>query len=235
MSEETQPRAVPPLANEDQYSATRLFDPEESVTRQEEDIALAAELLQAGIVNEREIAAAVSDWSIHGNVSLAEHLAKRGILSAQQIEALRKGAVSRVNRARLSVAGGSEMPAAGKSMLLATLERLDGSGRVAKLLGVTVAARGGEHEARVMEGRYEIIRKLGQGGLGRVWHARDVNLNRHVALKEISHTSGMAESLVERFTHEAEITGRLDHPSIVPIYQLGEDRATKRHFTQCDF
>jgi serine/threonine protein kinase len=230
MSEEAERRADSAPPAENQYSATRLYDPEDSLTRQEEDIALAAELLQAGIVNEREIAAAVSDWSIHGNVSLAEHLAKRGILSAQQIEALRKGAVSRVNRARLSVAGGSEMPAAGKSMLLATLERLDGSGRVAKLLGVTVAARGGEHEARVMEGRYEIIRKLGQGGLGRVWLARDVNLNRHVALKEISHTSGMTESLVERFTHEAEITGRLDHPSIVPIYQLGEDRATKRAF-----
>jgi serine/threonine protein kinase len=230
MSEEAERRTVGPQSNEDQYSATRLYEPEESVTRQEEDIALAAELLQAGVANEREIAAAVSGWSIHGNISLAEHLAQRGMLSAEQIETLRKRAVARVDRARRSIAGGSEMPAAGKSMLLATLERLDGSGRVAKLLGVTVAARGGVDEARVMEGRYELIRKLGQGGLGRVWLARDVNLNRHVALKEISHGSGMTDAVIERFKHEAEITGRLDHPSIVPIYQLGEDRATKRAF-----
>ena len=115
-------------------------------------------------------------------------------------------------------------------MLLATLERLDGSGRVAKLLGVTVAARHGDHDARVLEGRYELIRKLGQGGLGRVWLARDVNLNRHVALKEISHPTGVSEAMIERFRHEAEITGRLDHPSIVPIYQLGKDEASGRMF-----
>ena len=230
MSEETESLAVPPHSNEDQFGATRLFEPEESFTRQEEDIALAAVLLQAGVVNEREIAAAVSDWSIHGNVSLADHLISRKLLSAEQIETLRQRAIASVNRARRSIAGGSEMPAAGKSMLLATLERLDGSGRVAKLLGVTVAARGGEDEARVMEGRYELIRKIGQGGLGRVWLARDVNLNRHVALKEISHASGLSDSMIERFKHEAEITGRLDHPSIVPIYQLGTDLATKRAF-----
>lgn len=230
MPEEAERRTVSPPSNENQYASTRLYEPEKSVTRQEEDISLAAELLQAGIVNEREIATAVSDWSMHGNISLADHFAKRGLLSAEQIETLRQRAATRVDRARRSIAGGSELPEAGKSMLLATLERLDGSGRVAKLLGVTVAARGGDDEARVMEGRYELIRKLGQGGLGRVWLARDVNLNRHVALKEISHSSGMTEALVERFKHEAEITGRLDHPSIVPIYQLGEDRATKRAF-----
>lgn len=115
-------------------------------------------------------------------------------------------------------------------MLLATLERLDGSGRVAKLFGVTIAAREGDHDSRAMQGRYELIRKLGQGGLGRVWLARDVNLNRHVALKEISHAAGASQSVVERFKHEAEITGRLDHPSIVPIYQLGEDLDTGRMF-----
>lgn len=229
MPNDSESRDVP-LDRESQFAATRIFEPEETFSRQEEDIAIAAELLQAGLVNEREIVAAVSDWSIHGSVSLADHLEKRQLLSAEQIDALRQRAVARVDRARRSIAGGSQMPAAGKSMMLATLERLDGSGRVAKLLGVTVAARGGEDEARVMEGRYELIRKLGQGGLGRVWLARDVNLNRHVALKEISHGAGVAESVIERFKYEAEITGRLEHPSIVPIYQLGQDRATGRAF-----
>lgn len=230
MSESSQEPAEMPSSEDSRYAATRLFDPCESLSRQEEDIALAAELMQSGLVSEREIAAAVSDWSLHGSVSLAEHLEKRSLLAGAQMESIRQLAAQRVDRARRSAAGGSEMPAGGQSMLLATLERLDGSGRVAKLLGVTVAARGGEQDARVTEGRYELIRKLGQGGLGRVWLARDVHLNRYVALKEISHSAGANEQAIERFKHEAEITGRLDHPSIVPIYQLGEDVATKRVF-----
>lgn len=225
---------VPPLESlqteDDRYAATLLFEPDECISRQEQDIALAAELLNSGIVNDREISAAVSDWSMYGSLSLDKHLENRGLLKAEQLASLKERAAKRVDRARQSIAGGSEMPAAGQSLLLATLERLDGSGRVAKLLGVTVAARAGEHDARVMQGRYEIIRKLGQGGLGRVWLARDVNLNRHVALKEISHATGASEKVVERFKHEAEITGRLDHPSIVPIYQLGEDLETGRAF-----
>ncbi len=230
MADEAPQPAEAPSSGGDRFDETRLYEPAEELSRQEEDIALAAELLQSGIANEREISGAVSDWSIHGSVSLAEHLASRGILSAEQISQIKQGAAGRVDRARQSVAGGSDVPAAGKSMLLATLERLDGSGRVAKLLGVTVAARGGEFDARITEGRYELIRKLGQGGLGRVWLARDVNLNRHVALKEISHVAGQSEAIVERFKHEAEITGRLDHPSIVPIHQLGKDLATGRVF-----
>ncbi|MGN6547598.1 MAG: serine/threonine-protein kinase, partial [Aureliella sp.] len=230
MSEVVKTPAAAEPSGENPYAATRLHMPDECVSRQEEDIALAAELLQAGIINDREIAAAISGWTIHGSVALADYLAKGGVLSPEQLEVLRRRAVARVDRARRSVVQSSEAPTAGKSMLLATLERLDGSGRVAKLLGVTVAASGGENEARVTEGRYELIRKLGQGGLGRIWLARDINLNRHVALKEISHASDAADALVERFKHEAEITGRLDHPSIVPIYQLGEDRATKRVF-----
>lgn len=230
MADEANKLGAAAATDNDRYDTTRLYEPETCVSRQEEDVALAAVLLESGIVNERDIQAAVSDWSIHGSVSLAEHLAKRGLLTTAQIESLKQRATGRVDRARQSIAGGSQVPAAGQSMLLATLERLDGSGRVAKLLGVTVAARHGEHDARVMEGRYELIRKLGQGGLGRVWLARDVNLNRHVALKEISHPTGVSEAMIERFRHEAEITGRLDHPSIVPIYQLGKDEASGRMF-----
>ncbi len=216
--------------NDDRFAATRLFEPENSLNRQEEDIALAAELMNSGLVTDREVTAAVSDWSIHGSVPLAQHLEDKGILTAEQADNLSQNAKRRVDRARRSIAASSELPTGTQSMLLATLERLDGSGRVAKLLGVTVAARGGDDDARVMQGRYELVRKLGQGGLGRVWLARDANLNRHVALKEISHAAGASEAIVERFRNEAEITGRLDHPSIVPIYQLGEDLETGRVF-----
>jgi len=64
------------------------------MSRQEDDVAFAAELLQSGIVNEREIAAAVSDWSIHGSVSLAQHLETRGTLTAEQLDLLKNRAAA---------------------------------------------------------------------------------------------------------------------------------------------
>ncbi len=212
------------------FDETCWHDPGESISQQEEDIALAAELLGAGSLSERQIAAAVADWSIHGSVSLAEHIKNRGLLSAQQLDNLGQRVQRRVERARQSAASDSIAPAGGESLLLATLERLDGTGRVAKLLGVTVAASGGVKDNRISSTRYQLVRKLGQGGLGRVWLARDLNLNRFVALKEISHPSQATDAIIERFKHEAEITGRLEHPGIVPVYHLGEDESTGRAF-----
>ena len=202
---------------------TALHAPGETITKQEQDIALVAELLEAGRLSERQIVAVMSDWSIHGNVSLAKHIESRGLLTAEQLKPLEDRARTRVEHSHRSAAYDSHVPAAGQSLFLATLERLDRSGRVAKLLGVTAVASGGDEDCRESDARYQIIRKLGQGGLGRVWLARDLNLNRHVALKEISNPSQASESIIERFKHEAEITGRLEHPGIVPVYHLGKD------------
>lgn len=69
--------------------------------------------------------------------------------------------------------------------------------------------------------RFQILRPHAEGGLGKVFVARDGELNREVALKEIQpHYAhdGLARA---RFTVEAEITGRLEHPGIVPVYGLG--------------
>jgi hypothetical protein len=89
-----------PGARASQFASTPIFEPEVSFTRQEEDIAITAELLQAGLVNEREIVAAVSDCSIHGSVSLTDHLKKRQLLRAEQIDALRQRAVGAAERPR---------------------------------------------------------------------------------------------------------------------------------------
>ena len=75
---------------------------------------------------------------------------------------------------------------------------------------------------------YRLIRKIGQGGLGRVWLAYDESLKRYVAIKEISGND--TPTAVERFDREAIITGRLEHPGIVPIYQLGTEESTGKSF-----
>ncbi|WZO96595.1 serine/threonine-protein kinase [Isosphaeraceae bacterium EP7] len=71
------------------------------------------------------------------------------------------------------------------------------------------------------ESRFKIIRRHARGGLGEVYLARDEELNRDVALKEIQARHADQLSSRSRFLLEAEITGRLEHPGIVPVYGLG--------------
>lgn len=69
--------------------------------------------------------------------------------------------------------------------------------------------------------RYEKAELLTQGGMGQLWIAVDLEFNRKVAIKEIVPSSADNEAYRQRFLSEAEITGRLEHPGIVPVYSLG--------------
>ena len=71
-------------------------------------------------------------------------------------------------------------------------------------------------------GRYEILDKLGEGAMGVVYRARDATLGRVVALKMLSTDLGAEEELHQRFQREAEAIGRLSHPNIVTVYDVGE-------------
>ena len=59
-----------------------------------------------------------------------------------------------------------------------------------------------------------------QGGIGRIWIAHDRNLNRKVALKDLQPQYTEDPDVRKRFVREAQITGKLEHPNIVPVYQL---------------
>jgi serine/threonine-protein kinase len=75
--------------------------------------------------------------------------------------------------------------------------------------------------ARTSRPRYRVLRHHASGGLGRVFVAYDEELNREVALKEIHARYGHLADCRARFLLEAEVTGRLEHPGIVPVYGLG--------------
>ena len=69
---------------------------------------------------------------------------------------------------------------------------------------------------------YVTLNKLGEGGMGTVHLARQVALGREVALKQIHHRSSCKQSTRDEFLTEAVLTGKLEHPNIVPIYEVGE-------------
>jgi serine/threonine-protein kinase len=69
--------------------------------------------------------------------------------------------------------------------------------------------------------RYQVLRPHARGGLGEVFVAEDTELGRRVALKEIQARHADHAESRKRFVLEAEITGGLEHPSIVPVYGLG--------------
>jgi eukaryotic-like serine/threonine-protein kinase len=72
-------------------------------------------------------------------------------------------------------------------------------------------------------GRYRIVSLLGAGGMGDVYDAIDTSLGRHVALKILKADAVADPSRVSRFVQEARSAATLNHPHLVPIYEVGED------------
>ncbi|MBA2540082.1 MAG: serine/threonine protein kinase [Deltaproteobacteria bacterium] len=106
------------------------------------------------------------------------------------------------------------------------------SGSSEEATGVrTVVAPGTVDERAIVErpapaapiaGRYQVARRLGKGGMGEVMLARDEQVGRDVAIKRMR-AADPTERQVQRFLREASIQGRLEHPAIVPVHEIGKD------------
>ncbi|MBN1292792.1 MAG: protein kinase [Candidatus Latescibacteria bacterium] len=77
---------------------------------------------------------------------------------------------------------------------------------------------------KTLAGRYDVIRKLGSGGMARVYLAREIDLDRNVAIKVLPREYLRDREFVARFKREAQIAANLEHPNIVRIYQISQDK-----------
>ncbi|MEV0931383.1 protein kinase [Streptomyces phaeochromogenes] len=75
----------------------------------------------------------------------------------------------------------------------------------------------------MVDGRFELLARLGSGGMGTVWRARDSVLHREVALKAVRHDAAASHSVRERVLREARALARISHPNVVMIHHIIDD------------
>jgi eukaryotic-like serine/threonine-protein kinase len=184
--------------------------------------------LQSDFLTREQLVAGFDAWVHEKSRSLAAILESQGALSAEDRQILE----SLVRRFLEKHGGDAEKSLAALSALPQVeldLERLNDPDLGASLAWV---AREQARDPRLETtlplpvgsslGRFRVLRPHAKGGLGQVSVALDQELNREVALKEIQPQHADDVVARERFVVEAEITGGLEHPGIVPVYALGQ-------------
>jgi serine/threonine-protein kinase len=197
--------------------------------------------LQVGLIGQAQLVAAFQAWARDKSRPLADHLADQGDLDADgraAIEAmvtlhLKKhhgdaerslAAIPTGRSTRRSLAG------IGDPTIDATLARLgsastDGDGDTDRTASYAVGSATGDGQ------RFRVLRPHAKGGLGAVFVALDTELHREVALKQILDAHADDPVSRQRFLLEAEVTGGLEHPGIVPVYGLGSYEGGRPYYT----
>ena len=186
--------------------------------------------LQNGLIDQGQLILAFQAWTRDKAKSLADQLVARGDLDADAragldaIVALHVKKHGGVEKSLAAVPAGQStrkgLVSLGDPDIAGTLAHLTGQG----------STQGGEFDrtasyavgAATSDGqRFRILRPHARGGLGAVFVALDGELHREVALKQILDQHADDPTSRQRFLIEAEITGGLEHPGIVPVYGLG--------------
>jgi PAS domain S-box-containing protein len=189
--------------------------------------------LQADLIEPQQFIEACLLWTSRKDVPLADLLIERGwIVAADRAHVdyllgrkLHKhGGDPRASLAAIPDDVKRSLAALADDDIQRTLSHLPGPERPAHQ-AVTVDHTPGPQE------RYSRLRLHATGGIGRVWLAHDSDLGRDVALKELRPEQAEQAARGARFLQEARITGQLEHPGIVPVYELGRGQGRQPFYT----
>src|SRR5262245_54934956 len=150
---------------------------------------------------------------------LSSYLAACGVLTPDQVEVLSKAAVETPQAHPSATPTGSFLP---ERETTVTANPGTDNPESTPDAGLAAGVSADGTPPRPPGGRYRSLRLHRTGGLGQVWLARDTVVGRDVALKAVRHDRTGRPGAVDRFLREARTTGRLEHPGIVPLYDLIE-------------
>jgi PAS domain S-box-containing protein len=191
--------------------------------------------LQAELIAPAQFVEACTLWTARKATSVAELLAERG-----WIDAADKSHIDYLVDRKLRKHGsdGQACLASVHDDVKRSLAALDdpdiqrslaGRPGVAMVLDATVDLPAPSYT------RYSLTRLHATGGIGRIWLARDADLGRDVALKELRPERADDATLWSRFLKEARITGQLEHPGVVPVYELARRPENQQPFYTMQF
>jgi serine/threonine-protein kinase len=196
--------------------------------------------LQMYFVTCEQLLDGMNAWMLHKNAPLGDILRERGVLAERRLNLLRDMVEEHVAQHGDAVASLSALRV--ETSLQQELSRLDDADVQASLASLVVVpsstpaaptrhdgagdslpwpATAGYATVAPECSRFRRLRAHAKGGLGEVFVALDGELNREVALKEIQDRFADHPDSRGRFVREAEITGKLEHPGVVPVYGLG--------------
>jgi serine/threonine protein kinase len=201
------------------------------------DLLLCLLAKQRGLLDDVRLEGAVVEWRATSGHSLSEVLEQRGDITNQQRAELESAVRNQGVETAVDPQSSRlrELPPGVRRLLLG-----EGMSDVALATDVGFETRpASPHDkskitatpATLTPGeRFDVVQVHAQGGLGVVFLARDHEIDRTVALKQIKSQWADDEDSRARFLLEARITGRLEHPGIVPIYALGADATGRPYY-----
>jgi PAS domain S-box-containing protein len=195
------------------------------------NLLLAALAIQTGVIDPEQFTEACRICWERPDESLKEVLTQRGWVQPEESSMLDVLLKRRLHEhAEDAKAALRQLPDRVRRSLTA-LEGLDSGSTVAGSPPEDAFGRPNvANVAPALGTRYDFTLVHATGGIGRVWRAHDRELEREVAVKELQPEKAGNSKLAERFVREARLTGQLEHPGIVPVYELSSRADTHEPF-----